>query len=276
MFKPSIVIDIDETLISNKLYDINLIHNWFNSDPENFNIILDNNPELKNIDIQTMKVVPEPDKLYLTHFIFDNNLYIIMMRPFLKEFILSVNTYFNVYVYSLGTFSYIKYITEAIIKLIGFNPFICIMSNPDSDIREYIKKISKLDLDFSNILIIDDRIDVWVSDSHRLYQISKYSQPYVYNPNYRRKFELSEFLNQTNSNQNPKSSTDPASTDPASTDPASTEPTPTEQIQPKYLLSSDTELKKLILALNAYFCKYPNQIFNIYIFRSIIREIEED
>lgn len=147
--KPSIILDIDETLIKTKIYTLD---------------------DSKDSIIKFNKT----NTLYLTEYIINNYLYIIIARPFLKQFMITMNKYFNIHIYSLGMDDYIKNILDAIINLIGINPFCNIMANTDIKNRFLNKKLIELNIGLSNVLIIDDRSDVWKFDKHNLYKIPAY------------------------------------------------------------------------------------------------------
>jgi RNA polymerase II subunit A-like phosphatase len=148
--KPSIVLDIDETLIKTKVY------------------ILD---ETKEDIIKYNK----KNKLYLTNYPINNHLYVVIARPHLRLFITTINRYFNIHVYSLGIRDYIEHILQAIIELVNLNPFCNIMSNIDIHNRFSDKKIINLNIGLTNLLIIDDRSDVWKFDKHHLYKIPAFT-----------------------------------------------------------------------------------------------------
>ena len=103
-----------------------------------------------------------------------------MARPYLKKFIIEMHNHFNIHIYSLGMIDYIEKIIDAIIRLVGFNPFCHLIANYNYDNRIYNKKICKLYIGLSNLLIVDDRKDVWNFDKHYLYQII----PYTYADSY--------------------------------------------------------------------------------------------
>jgi len=261
MTKPSIVLDIDETLIFSKTYTIFDIRNLLSLTKADQLQVLVDYPELRNLD--KFKSSTHHDPLYLTHFTIATHTYIVMMRPYLKEFLINVNKYFDIYVYSLGTIDYITKIVNAIVKLIGFDPFKKIISNDIYD-KYYDKRISKLNIGISNILIIDDRIDVWKNDKHRVYNISRYNQPYIENPSYKQMTYSSSFENIFNIEFTRVSSTESIESFESLELPSSN----------KFIMSTDDELKKLIIAFDTYFSEYPSKIFNIYRFKTILRKLD--
>ena len=148
--KPSIILDVDETLIKTKIYTLD---------------------DSKDSIIKFNKT----NTLYLTDYIINNYIYIIIARPFLKQFMITMNKYFNIHIYSLGMDDYIKNILDAIMDLIGINPFCNIMANTNIKNRFLNKKLIELNIGLSNVLIIDDRSDVWKFDKHNLYKIPAYN-----------------------------------------------------------------------------------------------------
>jgi len=147
--KPSIVLDIDDTLIKTKIYVLNDRTNYLLKFYKNKNH-------------------------YLTNYTIGNYLYIVYSRPYLKQFIITMNKYFNIHIYSLGMLDYVENIINAIVESIDFNPFCHLIANTNIENRILSKRLIDLDIGFSNVLIIDDRSDVWLFDKHNLYKIPKY------------------------------------------------------------------------------------------------------
>jgi len=175
IMKPSIVLDIDETLIHTYIYQHSYVE-YLNSLPDlEKNIYLDKNPELKNVVKHTNVFY---DALCLICFKIDNYVYIVMMRPYLCEFIQKIDKYFDIYVYSLGTIDYIYKILNALSVILDKFPFKKIIANVDVNNRFFKKSVSHLDIGYSNILIIDDRSDVWRFDKHLLYKINPYKSAF--------------------------------------------------------------------------------------------------
>ena len=172
--KPNIILDIDETLIHTKIYSLSYITFLINSDNFTKQNSLKKYPELNNIINDNIS----NDKLYLTNFIIDKNIYIVLMRPYLIEFISNINKYFNIHIYSLGTYEYVNNILIKIFDILGYNPFNKIIANNSTNNRFYKKKSTLLNIGYSNLLIIDDRSDVWSFDKHNLYKIKPYNKPY--------------------------------------------------------------------------------------------------
>ena len=174
--KPSLILDIDETLIKSNVYNLDYIEYIKSLNSTDKEIILNKFPQLKNI-IEINNNIVEDD-LYLISYTINNSVYIVMARPYLKEFIINMNHYFNIHIYSLGMNEYINKIIEGITNLVGFDPFCHIIANVDINNRYRDKKLYKLSIGLSNVLIIDDRKDVWKFDRHNLYQILPYKSAY--------------------------------------------------------------------------------------------------
>ena len=175
----NLVLDVDETLVHTIMFDDFYLDYLIRlPDNEKQNIIIDQ-PEIKNILEINGHI--NTDLLFLTHIHLDRFHYIVMMRPGLIEFLLSMNKYFNIYVYSLGTSEYINEIIRKIIDIIGYNIFHLIMANSVYGERFYKKFLINLNLSKAKTLIIDDRSDVWSHDKICLYQITAYNKPYLKN-----------------------------------------------------------------------------------------------
>ena len=149
--KPSLILDIDDTIIKSKIY------------------ILDDKTNIENIIKYNKR-----NYLYLTYYLVEKYLYIIIGRPFLKQFLLIMYKYFNIHIYSLGMENYIEAIINGITGLITFNPFCYVITNTDINNKIYYKKLINFDIGYSNVLIIDDRSNVWNFDKHNLFQINPY------------------------------------------------------------------------------------------------------
>ena len=149
--KPSLILDIDDTIIKSKIY------------------ILDDKTNIENIIKYNKR-----NYLYLTYYLVEKYLYIIIGRPFLKQFLLIMYKYFNIHIYSLGMENYIEAIINGITVLIKFNPFCYVITNTDINNKIYYKKLINFDIGYSNVLIIDDRSNVWNFDKHNLFQINPY------------------------------------------------------------------------------------------------------
>lgn len=118
--------------------------------------------------------IKENNNLLLTKIINNNIKYYVYKRPFLENFIININKYFDIYIYSLGTIDYINNILDNIAKLIGFYPFKKVIAN-DNNSRNFIKTLDKFNIDLNKILIVDDRFDVWIDDFANVYNIKKYN-----------------------------------------------------------------------------------------------------
>ena len=175
--KFNLVLDVDETLVHTLIFDdVYLDYLIKLPDYDKQNIITDQ-PEIKNILEINGHINTDP--LFLTYMRIDRYHYIVMMRPGLIEFLLNMNKYFNIYVYSLGTTEYINEILSKITDMIGYNIFHIVMANPVYGQRFYKKYLTNLKLSKTNTLIIDDRADVWAHDKICLYKIPAYNKPYV-------------------------------------------------------------------------------------------------
>ena len=73
---------------------------------------------------------------------------------------------------------FIEYFKTSYFSTMQINLFNMIKTNSDIYTIKYRKYLSKLNLPRSNVLIIDDRIDVWPYDKHHLYNIIPYNDPY--------------------------------------------------------------------------------------------------
>jgi hypothetical protein len=149
--KPSLILDIDDTIIKSKIY------------------ILDDKTNIENIIKYNKR-----NYLYLTYYLVEKYLYIIIGRPFLKQFLLIMYKYFNIHIYSLGMENYIEAIINGITNLVTLNPFCNVITNTNINNKFYNKKLINFDIGYSNVLIIDDRSDVWNFDKHNLFQINPY------------------------------------------------------------------------------------------------------
>jgi hypothetical protein len=186
--KFNLVLDVDNTLIKCIVHKKDFIDLFLKLDDYDKNNIIKSYPELINIIPNKSNNVN--NRSYLIHFYYRDHLYIIMMRPYLIKFILISNLYFNLHIYSLGSEFYIQQIIQALVNKLEFNPFNMIKSNSDIYTIKYRKYLSKLNLPRSNVLIIDDRIDVWPYDKHHLYNIIPYNDPHDNTDN-----ELDQILN---------------------------------------------------------------------------------
>lgn len=121
------------------------------------------------------KHVKEDTDLFLTSFNIKNIEYYIYKRPFLIEFLININNYFDIYIYSLGTFNYIEKILETISNILGFYPFKKVIANYPNNLF-YTKTLDILDIDLDRTIIIDDRVDVWLDNLNNLYNIKRYTE----------------------------------------------------------------------------------------------------
>lgn len=166
----NIILDIDETLIKTYIYDDSLIDNAKKLISFEQNILFDIYRGLEYI-VNDKIVIDDP--LYLIHYNIENIYYVIFIRPNLYEFIQYIDSFFNIHIYSLGSYDYILQILKCLEGKIGhkfYNSFIT--NNNLMSLRT--KHMSNIFLSTYNTLIIDDRHDVWKYDKHILYNIESY------------------------------------------------------------------------------------------------------
>jgi TFIIF-interacting CTD phosphatase-like protein len=146
-FQVNLVIDLDETLV----------HSIF-SDKE-----LQQLEKLDNFLLRLHVTQKEKHSYIYSYY-----------RPFLKEFLKSVEGKFNIILYSMGSREYIEQVVAAInIKFDMTHVFHRIIS------RENFKDLGYKSLDYMMIpskdtIIIDDREDVWVENKSNLLLIKKF------------------------------------------------------------------------------------------------------
>jgi TFIIF-interacting CTD phosphatase-like protein len=162
----NLVLDLDETLIKSFHYKISYI-NEIKLKSRQYKLSLINIfPELRYILLPNDSF----DNFYLTDFIINDTIYIIIKRPYLKEFIDIMYNKFKLTLYSVATKYYVDIIVNEIGKLLGYNPFISVFSN----INRYspkVKSLSMINLDHNKSVIIDDNIHVWKDNKNKIYQI---------------------------------------------------------------------------------------------------------
>lgn len=232
MHKPSIVLDVDHTLITCKMYSHAFVNYIANNESIIRGKIINRYQELKNIIRQNGVI--EHDELFLISFDIFNYTHIIMKRPYLLEFIITINKYFDIYVYSTGSYTYIHNILNEIGRLLGFYPFKKVIANPDGRNRFNVKKLINLDVGYSNVIIIDDNISVWLYDKHHVFKIKPYEDAFIKSPFK----DIDSFLNGM------------------------------------YELSEDNKLFKLSNLFDKYFKLYDNTQFDIFKFKNLYLELE--
>jgi len=171
MDKPTLILDLDDTLIKPYSYNINYIDillEYCYSDKLDICI---KNPELYPIILPNHNLSFNKD--FLLSFSKGNNIYIIFKRPYLYEFIKEAFKYFNIYIYSLGSQEYVNTVIDYIISILEFNPFIDVFGNSSYEYK-MDKDLIRYDLP-DNSLIIDDRDDVWFVDYKNVFKIKKYN-----------------------------------------------------------------------------------------------------
>ena len=167
----NIILDIDETLIKTYIYDDSFIDNAKKLISFEQNILFDIYRGLEYIVNDETSI---DDPLYLIHYNIENIYYVIFIRPNLYEFIQYIDSFFNIHIYSLGSYDYILRILKCLEGKIGhkfYNSFIT--NNNLMSLRT--KHMSNIFLSTYNTLIIDDRYDVWKYDKHILYNIKSYN-----------------------------------------------------------------------------------------------------
>jgi TFIIF-interacting CTD phosphatase-like protein len=168
--KFNIILDIDETLIKTYIYGNSFIDNTKKLISFEQNMLFNIYRGLEYI-VKENTIIDDP--LYLIHYNIEDIYYVIFIRPNLFEFIQTINLYFTIHIYSLGSYEYILRILNCLEEKIGHKFYDQFITNNDSmSLRS--KQMSKISLSTYNTLIIDDRHDVWTYDKHILYNIKSY------------------------------------------------------------------------------------------------------
>ena len=149
--KPDLILDIDETLVKSYFFSVS---------------------EKSQIPLMYY----QDDKLFLTNYNDDNHSIIIYKRPYLFEFLTEMKKYFNISIYSLGHTNYINIIINRINEIYGENIFKDICAN-DKHNYKYFKYLHKINVNYDNCIIIDDRTDVWHINYNKLFNILPYNIP---------------------------------------------------------------------------------------------------
>ena len=168
--KINIILDIDETLIKTYIYGSSLIDNIKKLISFEQNMLFNIYRGLEYIVNEDIII---DDPLYLMHYNIEDIYYVIFIRPNLFEFIQTIDLYFNIHIYSLGSHNYVLRILNCLEGKIGHKFYDRFMTNNNS-MSLRTKQISKISLSTYNTLIIDDRHDVWKYDKHILYNIKSY------------------------------------------------------------------------------------------------------
>lgn len=168
--KINIILDIDETLIKTYIYGSSLIDNIKKLISFEQNMLFNIYRGLEYI-VNEDTIIDDP--LYLMHYNIEDIYYVIFIRPNLFEFIQTIDLYFNIHIYSLGSHNYVLRILNCLEGKIGHKFYDRFMTNNNS-MSLRTKQISKISLSTYNTLIIDDRHDVWKYDKHILYNIKSY------------------------------------------------------------------------------------------------------
>jgi TFIIF-interacting CTD phosphatase-like protein len=168
--KFNIILDMDETLIKTYIYGSSLIDNTKKLISFEQNMLFNIYRGLEYI-VNENTIIDDP--LYLMHYNIEDIYYVIFIRPNLFEFIQTIDLYFNIHIYSLGSYDYVLRILHCLEGKIGHKFYDRFITNNDSmSLRS--KQMSKISLSTYNTLIIDDRHDVWRYDKHILYNIKSY------------------------------------------------------------------------------------------------------
>ena len=107
---------------------------------------------------------------------FDSNMFIIYYRNFIKEFLLELNNYYNIYIYSTINRTQTDLFVMSIIHLIGINIFKGVYIKHSDE----IKSIDKINLDPKNTIIIDIN-ESWKFNVKNLILINIFKGPYDIN-----------------------------------------------------------------------------------------------
>jgi TFIIF-interacting CTD phosphatase-like protein len=165
--KPDIVLDIDETLIYSIVFDLDSITSFENACCAVKQCLLTRNNDLYYYKNRYSNI------LFLSEFILNDCYFIIFKRPYLIEFIEILDKHFDISFYSLGFDQYIIKIINKIIEITNIKPK-NVWFNTKENYKLH-KNLCNIDIDYNNCLIIDDRMDVWVNDTNKLYNIKKFS-----------------------------------------------------------------------------------------------------
>jgi hypothetical protein len=193
-----LILDLDKTLISTEIIDLKPPSFSYTYDSSYISPYLLPIIKLQNKKInkfKTIKNLPPKDKssaqleleLELTsnidnyklcEFDISRNKFIVYMRNYLLEFLLEMETKFNLYVYTNATIKYTQNIIGEIHNKIGKNIFVGYVSRKysfSSEIKSlYVLSEHVFISKFA--IIIDDRDDVWCEeDKQNLIKIEEYS-----------------------------------------------------------------------------------------------------
>jgi len=108
----------------------------------------------------------------------DGHQYYVKLRPNLSTFLKNVENLFEIYIYTTGTISYAKKITEFITKACGLSPnffgdrIVTRDHTPGKVLTKDLRAI--FPCDDSMVLIVDDREDVWACHLSNLLRITPY------------------------------------------------------------------------------------------------------
>lgn len=127
------------------------------------------------IDIQGLHKYSQMKNFLLVYKDFDNNMFIIYYRSFIKEFLLELNNYFDIYVYSSLNKMQTDIFISTINHLIGVNIFKGIYIKIVSD-RE--KTLDDLNLNKKHTIILDYNDKQWSNNLQNLIIVNIFKGPY--------------------------------------------------------------------------------------------------
>lgn len=127
------------------------------------------------IDIKDLSKYSQMKNFLLVYKDFDNNMFIIYYRSYIKEFLLELNNYFDIYVYSSLNKMQTDIFISTINHLIGVNVFkgIYIKINPLKN-----KSLEDLNLNNKYTIILDYNDKQWSNNLENLIVVSTFKGPY--------------------------------------------------------------------------------------------------
>ena len=127
------------------------------------------------IDIHDLPKFSQMKNFLLVYKDFDNNMFIIYYRSFIKEFLLELNNYFDIYVYSSLNKMQTDIFISTINHLIGVNIFKGIYIKIISD-KE--KTLDDLNLNKKHTIILDYNDRQWKNNLQNLIIVNIFKGPY--------------------------------------------------------------------------------------------------
>ena len=127
------------------------------------------------INIQDLLKCSQMKNFLLVYKDFDLNMFIIYYRSFIKEFLLELNNYFDIYVYSSLNKMQTDIFISTINHLIGINVFkgIYIKINPSKN-----KSLEDLNLDKKHTIILDYNDKQWDNNRENLIIVNSFKGPH--------------------------------------------------------------------------------------------------